>query len=877
MDAIPLINYPVVDFGVFGGGLIVAVIATLHVYVAHFAVGGGFFLVLTEMKARREKDPAILAYVRAHARFFLLLTMVFGAISGVGIWFSISVTNPSATGVLIQRFVFAWATEWTFFVAEIATLFIYYSTFDRLSERDHLRVGWLYVAFAWLSLFAVNGMVAFMLTPGDWLETERFWDGFFNPSFWPSLWFRTFMALMLAGLFGFVTAAFSRKADHRARMMRHCAWWLVLPLPLVLMAGWWYTLGLPYPQRATVLTVSPETLPMIRAFLWITPVLMIAGLVMALRAPLALKRGVAIILLVLGLAHMGAFEWAREAGRRPFILFGYEYSNGVRAADFETVREQGVLRSARWTQHKEITDANQAAAGRDLFGYLCLPCHSVGGVLSDIRPLTSNYTAFGMAAAIDGMGEMSPYMPPFPGTPVERDALAAYIAYEINGRRPETLPDAPDAIEPVAVPPFRPETDDYILLAWSDLGMHTFTDADARLSIRTPGADFHALLIRRGEYPEIVMDGVTLTYAVEAGFDQPEAAVDFWDGAEALTGKDLPPGVGPDGWGTAGEMAFDLDRLAWSALGVPVVPYPADGGFKPYPLVTVEAHDDETGEQLAATRTSLPVSTEMGCRHCHGGDWRIADAAGISSRTAEGILSVHDRRSGTDLTGSGPHNCRGCHDGDHAGETLNLSAAIHGFHAPYLDGRGSAACGACHPLSPDTFTAGLRGIHQKIGLGCTNCHGTLADHAQSLLLAERETGKRAADRLLGHLPESASPPEQVARRRPWVNQPDCLHCHIDFGMPETDMVPLHERTGSAAGLFRNRSDDVGIACAACHGSPHAIHPAENRYGSGSIGPIQYQKNPFPIAANRSCGVCHTVDMETPIHHPNSLADFRNDW
>ena len=39
-------NYPIWQLDFAGGGLLIATIAILHVYVAHFAVGGGLFLVL---------------------------------------------------------------------------------------------------------------------------------------------------------------------------------------------------------------------------------------------------------------------------------------------------------------------------------------------------------------------------------------------------------------------------------------------------------------------------------------------------------------------------------------------------------------------------------------------------------------------------------------------------------------------------------------------------------------------------------------------------------------------------------------------------------------------------------------------------------------
>src|SRR5512139_2437066 len=96
-------NYPVWD--VPSSGLLIALIAVLHVFISHFAVGGGLFLVVTERKARRANDAALLAYVRRHSRFFVLLTLVLGAITGVGIWFTIGLVHPAATSSLILTWV----------------------------------------------------------------------------------------------------------------------------------------------------------------------------------------------------------------------------------------------------------------------------------------------------------------------------------------------------------------------------------------------------------------------------------------------------------------------------------------------------------------------------------------------------------------------------------------------------------------------------------------------------------------------------------------------------------------------------------------------------------------------------------------------------
>ena len=53
-------NYPIWDIPLLGGGLLIAGVAIVHVFISHFAVGGGLFLVLTEMKGYREGDRASL-------------------------------------------------------------------------------------------------------------------------------------------------------------------------------------------------------------------------------------------------------------------------------------------------------------------------------------------------------------------------------------------------------------------------------------------------------------------------------------------------------------------------------------------------------------------------------------------------------------------------------------------------------------------------------------------------------------------------------------------------------------------------------------------------------------------------------------------------
>ncbi|HPP54061.1 MAG TPA: cytochrome ubiquinol oxidase subunit I, partial [Thermoguttaceae bacterium] len=201
------------------GPMLIALIATVHVLVAHYAVGGGFFLAVETSFAYRTGNQAYLAYLRRHAQFFILLTVVFGAITGVGIWWTIGLASPLATQVLIQTFVFGWAMEWVFFVLEIVSAFGFFYFWGRLPPAVHKAFGWIYAWAAWISLVLITGITGFMLNPGRWLEAEyrTFWTGFFNPQFLPQVVARTGGALLLSSLYVYLHAAWVLRQDAALR------------------------------------------------------------------------------------------------------------------------------------------------------------------------------------------------------------------------------------------------------------------------------------------------------------------------------------------------------------------------------------------------------------------------------------------------------------------------------------------------------------------------------------------------------------------------------------------------------------------------------------------------------------------------------------
>lgn len=427
-------NYPVWYVPTFGGGLLIALVAIVHVFVSHFAVGGGLYLVMAERKALREKSQAIMAFVKKHTKFFMLLTMVFGGLTGVSIWFIISLIHPAATSLLIHTFVFGWAAEWVFFLVEIVALFVYFYTFGKMDDRTHQVIGWIYFGAAWMSLFLINGIIDFMLTPGTWLSNGNFWSGFFNPTFWPSLFFRSFMSFMLAGCYGFLTATFLDDEGTRQRMIRYSAIWALVSLVLSVPAGWWYIAVLPEKARGLVGGASPTIARAATVGAFSMAALTGLVIILILLNPKGRIRMMSVIVMVSAMGYMGAFEWTREAARRPYVINEVMYSNGILKNDVERINREGFLKNAKWVQNKEVTEANQLDAGRELFLHQCFACHTLGGFNNDILIRTKAMSFGGMRKYLATIHDKRYFMPPFVGNEDELQALAAYLTVGLHGK-----------------------------------------------------------------------------------------------------------------------------------------------------------------------------------------------------------------------------------------------------------------------------------------------------------------------------------------------------------------------------------------------------------------------------------------------------------
>ncbi|MBE0603402.1 MAG: c-type cytochrome [Deltaproteobacteria bacterium] len=435
-------NYPVWYLPGVGGGLLIAAIAIVHVFISHFAVGGGLYLVLAERKGLREKSGAILDFTRAHTRFFLLATVVASSITGVAIWWIISLVHPAATSLLIHIFVFGWATEWVLFLVEVVSIFVYFYTFGRMDDRTHQIVGWIYFIAAWLSLFVINGIIGFMLDPGAWPADRSFWSGFFNPLFWPSLFFRTAVACMFAGVYAFLTTAFLADPETKRTMTLYSGKWVLSSWLAAIPCGIWYFRGVPAEARTLIAGASPTIQRALQAGLWAVVALAVLTLILVILKPARHTRPVSLFVFLSAFVFMGAFEWTREAARRPYVINRVMYSNGVPVADVPRLQRTGYLEAALWTSHKAVDEGNLLEAGKELFIHQCHACHTIGGANNDILARTRNMSYPAMAAYIRTIHEKRYFMPPFAGTEAEGKALAAFIVKGLHGKEIAERPAA---------------------------------------------------------------------------------------------------------------------------------------------------------------------------------------------------------------------------------------------------------------------------------------------------------------------------------------------------------------------------------------------------------------------------------------------------
>lgn len=475
-------NFPLFHLEHVGGPLLIAVIAVLHVFINHpLAVGIIPYIAWMEWRGRSTGESEWDDLGRRTLAFVFVITTTVGAMTGVGIWFATSLVNPDAIGSLIRVFFWGWFTEWIIFVLEVVFIMTYYLTWKPWTQRTepfvlnlgpagkarldpkatHLGFGIFLAIFSWLTMAIIVGILGFMMTSGAWTNDTSLLSGFFNPLYLPQLFFRTPFALTAAGLVVLALIPFfvKRESPLRGKAIRATSTAVLLFLPWTLFGGvvyWWQVPRAMIDNLPVALTTQYFT-EWHQTVLYLLGAAVLAILVIATWGaikPRLLPRVALIVPICLAVVLLGYFERVREFIRKPYVIQNYMYSNGIRVADYPLLKEEGILTHATYTMTPVITMDNRLLAGEEVFRLACTRCHTDVGILAVRKRLVGLYGNEApweqqtVASYIRGMHNARPFMPPFPGTEAELDALVLYLRTLQEGVKAEEVMRTAPPLEP---------------------------------------------------------------------------------------------------------------------------------------------------------------------------------------------------------------------------------------------------------------------------------------------------------------------------------------------------------------------------------------------------------------------------------------------
>lgn len=442
MDGI--VFYPINDFGPLMKGLVIGGLGIVHVFLAQFAIGGGFLMCYLQWLAGSGREPLARRLLDSYFRLLVLLSFVVGALTGVGMWFTAIQISPRTIGLMVDEFHWVWATEYLFFWVEVVAGYTFYRYGPRLPDATRMGLLLTYSIAAWGSLFWINGILSWQLTPGEWLTTRNVWDGFFNPTFWPSLFYRTIVCLVLGGLAAtiVVNTLPDVTPEQRRRLINRIAH-LLVPMVAMPVFGLWFLVVLPPDSRAWVLGGSVAmTLFMNLA---IAASLLIGGyaIIGLWRQKLYINGATATLLTALAFGATAGGEFVREGVRKPYTIRHTLYSNAITPAAVQRLREVGCTAGDPYPVRDAARLPNsQLRLGAQVFRNQCSICHTLDGV-NGLTHLMGGWTIDQQRLNVAQLQWTKSFMPPFAGTARELEALVRFVSWRAAGR-PTHWPESAD-------------------------------------------------------------------------------------------------------------------------------------------------------------------------------------------------------------------------------------------------------------------------------------------------------------------------------------------------------------------------------------------------------------------------------------------------
>lgn len=430
--------YPIWEVPNLSAGLVLGIMSTFHILPSHLSVSSMWFNVYMETKAYRENRPELMEFVKKYTLLLLIFAYVYGSLSGIGIWYAATVTNPRGISGLIHNYVWGWATEWVFFIIEVVGIFVYYYTLNKIDRKTHLKIGWIFVISSWITMVIITGILAFMLTPGKWIETGNFFDGFFNQTYWSQLFVRTTIMFSIGAVYALVVSTRLQNADVRKLVVKVASICGFVGLVLGALLLQWYLKTIPENAYGLLSSIVPKGL---KTAILVSFSVMILYFIYAYIKPLTIRLVPAILAIAVLFVGIWSAERIREIIRKPYVISSYMYSNQIIGSDIKAkgvkadtamINEKGILKVAPFVPEelREVNESNYLQAGKMIALIECSQCH----VLEDkgLRPLPQMAKKLdfkdieGTEGFLDALAGF-PYMPQFYGTSLEKRALAAYL------------------------------------------------------------------------------------------------------------------------------------------------------------------------------------------------------------------------------------------------------------------------------------------------------------------------------------------------------------------------------------------------------------------------------------------------------------------
>jgi cytochrome d ubiquinol oxidase subunit I len=427
--------YPVNDFGPMMKGMIIGSLGILHIFLAMFAIGGGMLMCYFQWLGQSGRCANARRFVDGYFKMLVLISFVVGAVTGVAMWFVSIQVSPRTIGMMVEEFHWVWAIEWTFFSLEITAGYCFYRYSARLADRDRLFLLVIYSLASWFSLFWVNGILSWQLTPGAWSRTHNVWAGFFNPGFWPSLLFRSVTAMTVASLSGCIVINTMSDLDRGARtILINKAAHFLFPMAAMPFLSAWYFGTMPDDSRQMVFGGN-FVMTMFMGLA--TGASLLIGLYAAfglLLKRLYINGATASLLCALSFAAVAGGEFVREGVRKPYTVREALYATSLTPEEVVRLRTEGCVTHDPYPVRNAAAFPNgQLLLGARVFRFHCSVCHTMEGA-NALSHLAGDWTTVQRRMNIAQLQRTKTFMPPFAGTPVELEALVRLIEWTTAGK-----------------------------------------------------------------------------------------------------------------------------------------------------------------------------------------------------------------------------------------------------------------------------------------------------------------------------------------------------------------------------------------------------------------------------------------------------------